>query len=124
MANPDIKYPDIATQFGVSESMLYRICKEYDIRRNKSRAQDTVLASDSASAFSEPVNKNLQNLSQSLLGVCSFFEEWVYSPQDGVIQAYLDLYSQVTMTKRRQKQIPGQIGFRFRDTGECEFYCS
>lgn len=40
VAHPEETYPDIAATFGVSESMIYLICKEYDIRRNKVRGQE------------------------------------------------------------------------------------
>lgn len=127
--NPGQTYPEIAAQFGVSESMIYRICKQYDLRRNKTKQAEQ---SDIPEQVVETAqNKTLQNLSQSLLGV-PFFPVSVVTPlgisldpvakEDGLIQAYADLYGEVTKKRRRSKQMKGQMGFRIASDGSFEYY--
>lgn len=128
IAHPEEKYPDIAVTFGVSESMIYRICKQYDIHRYKNKESEKY-RQESAKVLELGDLKNLQNLSQSLLGVFSaqsgqvLTEIEVESPKvDGLIQAYFDLYGQVTERRKKRKQIPGQIGFRWGIGGDIEYY--
>ncbi len=141
-ANPEETYPEIASRFEVSESMLYRICKQYEIRRNKVKVKVDENPSrsneEAAKVLEISPAKNLQNLSQSLLGVSSagvsgnacapdaLFIEVPdgrgASEQDDLIQAYVDLYGQVTEKRKRQRQIPGQIAFRWDSGGDIEYY--
>ncbi len=141
--HPEQKYAEIAAQFGVSESLLRKICKEYGIRRYKAlKVQNTALqeASNDVRRVDSENGKNAKFLSNSLLGVPSAAlggtgadiflaipetEENAAASmkQDGLVQAYLDLYRQATeKRKKRRKQVPGQIAFRFDGDGTAEFY--
>lgn len=44
------------------------------------------------------------------------------SKSDRIIQAYVDLYASVTSKRKKRKQIPGQMGFRFDSSGNYEYY--
>lgn len=141
IANPKKTYPEIAAQFGVSESTVYRVCKEYDIKRNKVVSQtNPVEAEGSIRRAEERKTKTLQKMSQSLLGVLSvptaadglsaqdslpgvvIEAEKTRQTQDGLVQAYRDLYGQVTKCRKRRKQVLGQMAFRWDSDGNIEYY--
>ena len=127
VAHPEQTYPAIANLFGVSESMIYRICKLYDIKRNKNIGTKAEIIE---TQINTEVQESLQNLAQSLLGVLSSVVavdtsrvNKVKEKQDGLIQAYYDLYMSVTnKRKRRRAEIPGQLTFNFRSDGTVDYY--
>ncbi len=147
VANPKETYPSIAAQFGVSESKIYLICKQFGISRYNGRNEAVEKA---AETVAEPVKaaeitkvQNLKNLSKSPLGVpfeglrgpssdafplemgvsveC-VHRDIVESRQDGLVQAYADLYGSVTKRRKKSRQMPGQMGFRIGPDGEVEYY--
>ena len=144
VANPKETYPSIAARFSVSESKIYLICKQFGISRYNSRNEDveeieeTVVEQVKVAEITKV--QNLKNLSESPLGVPfeglrgsssdAFISEFGVSvegvhpetKQDGLVQAYVDLYGSVTKRKKKIRQMPGQMGFRMSPDGEVEYY--
>ncbi len=135
--HPEKTYQKIAEIFGVSSKTVQRIAAEQGVKRY-GKADDgkekTVVSTDAGDGT------NGQIMSQSPLDVpASRVREGqtvaggiVIEQEsggagvrlDGLIQAYADLYAQVTERKRRRRQTEGQISFRFDDTGQVRFYAS
>ena len=144
--NPGETYPSIAALFGVSESMVYRICKKHGISRYKTDVNDVdqpqTVTAEMATVVETGKIQNLQNLSESPLGVPSeglrgsYSDTYLPDPglsvegvhgeeelkQDGLVQAYMDLYASVTKKRKRRRQMPGQLGFRIAPDGTVEYY--
>lgn len=129
VANPDKTYPEIAIYFGVSESLVYRVCKQYEIHRHK--ADDARKRNPEESVQKKASSKSLHNLSQSLLGVPSGVDAGMdfmepestdVRKEDGLIQAYADLYGEVTKRRRENRPMHGQYVLKSTLGGGIEYY--
>ena len=136
-AHPEMKYEDIEVSLGISDSMLRRTLKKAGISRYKTTNTGVELQ-----VLSSKSDQNVQNLAESLLGVPSALgageEEQAVSAvlpvaveasakrtvdaRMSLLKAYTELYDEVTQTKRQNKQIPGQLSFRWGAGGEVEYY--
>ncbi len=121
--NPGLTYASIATLFEVSESMIYRICKQYDIRRYK-----TEESAEEPKSLENTANiQNLQKVAESLLGVPSGASSEEHDKSSlafltRMLSMYDALYGEITSQRREKKQIKGQYGFKFNDTGGIDYY--
>ena len=135
-SHPDETYPAIAVRFAVSESMIYRICKEYEIRRYRgeevAQKESTEVQEQTAEVSILGDSSKSSKFASEYLGV-SFSGEGESvcvcitpapdtGPLDGLVQAYSDLYGQVVEQRRRKRQIPGQLGFRCGPDGDIQLY--
>lgn len=112
-------YKDIAALFGVSESTVRRIAKKNGVQRyNVSEVAEPV------PEFSNLENvQTVQNLTQSLLGVpLSLGSGSMDMPGDKLLQSYMALYADVKNKRQRQRQIEGQLGFRFGAGGVVDYF--
>ncbi len=132
--HPDKTYRQIAEIYGVSAKTVQRIAADYDATRYKRQEKQEKAG---IVAFVPDNGTNGQKVAESPLGVLSVavrkgetmpsgvdveLRETRERRQDGLIQAYADLYAQVTERRKRRKQISGQLGFRFDDTGQALYY--
>lgn len=127
--HPEETYSEIAVRYAVSESMIYRICKEYGIKRYKAEKDVPERKISVMGPVSGEILKSSKNAPEYLgVPVGGFSGDMLSaisseaSPMDGLIQAYADLYEQVQTKRRKRKQIPGQLGFRWDVDGELILY--
>ena len=117
-------YKEIAGVFGVSESTVRRIAKDHDIKRyNTAPAENQELNISNDTDFELEHDQNVQNLSQSLLGV-PIGEDVRYPALADIVTNYTVLYGQIRDRRRKNHQIKGQISFRGAGNGEIEYYIS
>ncbi len=121
IANPDVKYDDIASSFGVSEKTVRRIANANNVYRHKAYVNKV--------ADNTP-GRSGQNFTESLVGVpsCSSrgndLPTWSVeiTQREDLLTAYRRLYTPVIQELKDKRQIVGQLSFRTDPDGNIVFY--
>lgn len=122
----EMTYAEIADVFDVSERTVKAVAKEYEVGRYNKKTKEISENIEAAAVESKVQNSASESCYAVEDGASSSFElafsTASVSKSDRIIQAYVDLYASVTSKRKKRKQIPGQMGFRFDSSGNYEYY--